>query len=70
MDTTEAPQIIEYTGKSLTYTPFDTKWVPCSSRFVVLGQTPSAKGMLQVMQLDQHVEGKMKQLKEIVKGPG
>jgi WD repeat-containing protein 92 len=37
MDTTEAPQIIEHVAKSLTFTPFDTKWIPCSARFVLFG---------------------------------
>lgn len=70
MDTTDAPQIIEHTAKSLNFTPFDTKWVPCSSKFVLLGQTPSARGVLQLYQLDQRADNKLKQVKEITKGPG
>lgn len=53
MDTTDAPQIIEHTAKSLTFTPFDTKWIPCSARFVLFGQSPKAKGVFQVYQLNQ-----------------
>jgi WD repeat-containing protein 92 len=45
MDTTDAPQIIEHVSKSLTFTPFDTKWIPCSARFVLFGQSPKAKGV-------------------------
>jgi WD40 repeat protein len=52
MDTTDAPQIIEHINKSLPFTPYDTKWVPCSSRFVCLGIHPNAKGALHVFQLN------------------
>ncbi len=45
MDTTEAPQIIEHVAKSLTFTPFDVKWIPSSARFVLFGQSPGAKGV-------------------------
>jgi WD40 repeat protein len=44
MDTTDAPQIIEHVNKSLPFTPYDTKWVPCSARFVCMGIHPNAKG--------------------------
>ncbi len=52
MDTTNAPQIIELFNNSLTYTPFDIKWIPCSAKFIVAGQTPRAKGILQIYQLN------------------
>ena len=45
MDTTDAPQILEHANKSLTFTPFDCKWIPASARFVIFGQSPSAKGV-------------------------
>jgi hypothetical protein len=32
-----SPQIIPYCEESVDMTLFDTKWVPCSTRFVVLG---------------------------------
>lgn len=48
MDTTDAPQIIEHIAKSLTFTPFDTKWIPSSARFVLFGQSPRAKGVFHV----------------------
>lgn len=44
MDTTDAPQMIEHIHKSLTFTPYDTRWIPCSARFVVMGMYPRAKG--------------------------
>lgn len=48
MDTTDAPQIIEHIHKAVQYTPYDVKWVPCSSRLVSMGIQPNAKGILQV----------------------
>ncbi|CAG9329157.1 unnamed protein product [Blepharisma stoltei] len=70
MDSTDAPQIIEHAHRNLTYTPFDTKWIPCSSRFVILGQSPSMKGIFQLFQLDQKTEGKLRLLHEFTKGSG
>lgn len=52
MDTTEAPQIIEHVGKSIPLTPFDVKWIPLSARFVLFGQSPRAKGVFQIYQLN------------------
>lgn len=37
MDATNSPQILEHINKSLAITIYDTKWIPCSARFVVLG---------------------------------
>jgi len=51
MDTTDAPQIIELAKKSVEFTPFATRWVPSSARFVVLGQNPRATGTIQVFEL-------------------
>ena len=53
MDTTDAPQIIEHINKSIDFTPYDTKWVPASSRFVAMGIHANAKGALQVYQMNQ-----------------
>eukprot|EP00606_Chrysophyceae_sp_TOSAG23-5_P000743 GSChrysophyteH2.ASY1.ANO1.1410.1 assembled CDS len=53
MDTTDAPQIIEHVHKSLTFTPYDTKWIPSSNRFVAMGIQPNAKGALQVYEMNQ-----------------
>lgn len=52
MDTTDAPQIIEHIHKSINYTPYDTKWVPCSARFLSMGINPNATGALQLYQLN------------------
>lgn len=67
MDSLNAPQIMEHISQSLTYTPFDCKWIPCSAKFVVAGQTPRAKGILQVYQMNQ---GKLDLVSEINKEYG
>jgi hypothetical protein len=43
MDTTDAPQIIEHIRKSVTCTPYDVKWVPCSARLVCMGINPKVQ---------------------------
>jgi WD40 repeat protein len=52
MDTTGAPQIIEHVRWNLDFTPFETRWVPQSARFVVLGQMPRATGAFRVCSLN------------------
>lgn len=64
MDTTEAPQIIEHISQSLPLTPFDVKWIPLSARFVLFGQSPKAKGVFQVYQLN---EGKLEKIADFEK---
>jgi hypothetical protein len=36
----------------LACTPFDCRWIPASARFILFGQTPGAKGVFDVMQLE------------------
>jgi len=64
MDTTEAPQILEHASKSFPLTPFDVKWIPASARFVLFGQSPKARGVFQVYQLER---GKLNLLHEFDK---
>jgi WD40 repeat protein len=52
MDTTDAPQIIEHINRTLNFTPYDTKCIPFSARFVALGIHANAKGALNVYQLN------------------
>ena len=40
-------------GKSLDFTPHDTRWIPCSARFVCSGITSSGKGALTIYELSQ-----------------
>lgn len=67
VESLNAPQIIEHINHSLNYTPFDVKWVPCSARLVVAGQTPRANGIIQVFQMNR---GQLEIVKEIKKDYG
>ena len=51
MDTTEAPQIIEHVNQSISFTPYETRWIPCSARYVVAGIKPNSKGAINVYEL-------------------
>lgn len=53
MDTTNAPQIIEHQSISLDFTPYDTKWIPGTAKFVLGGQTMKATGIIKVYKLNQ-----------------
>ena len=46
MESTDAPQVIEHQHQSLTFTPYETRWVPVSARFVCCGISPKAKGVM------------------------
>lgn len=67
MDSLNAPQIIEHINHSLSYTPFDVKWIPCSAKFAVVGQTPRAKGIIQIYGMNQ---GKLELINEFIKESG
>jgi hypothetical protein len=67
IDSLNAPQIIEHLNLSLTYTPFDVKWIPCSAKFVVAGQTPRAKGILQIYKMN---SGNLELVTEFIKDSG
>ena len=58
----EKPQIILYASKSLNYTLFDSKWVPYSAKFVVLGNHARGTGALQIYELS---SGDVKLVKEV-----
>ncbi len=48
----DKPQIIEHASKSLTSTVYDTRWLPGTARFAVVGASPRGTGVLQVYQLE------------------
>ncbi|KAI9366754.1 WD40-repeat-containing domain protein [Zopfochytrium polystomum] len=60
----DKPQIITVASRSLTYTPYDVRWIPCSARFVVLGQHARGTGALQVLELE---KGKIVMVHEVEK---
>ena len=47
----DKPQIIAHVQKSMNYTLFDTKWIPCSAKFVVLGNHARGTGAMQVYEI-------------------
>jgi WD40 repeat protein len=67
MDATATPQLIEHVHQSLTFTPYETRWIPCSARLVLAGISPKGKGVMQVLELD---GGKLKKIDEREKPSG
>lgn len=47
----DKPQIYIFREKSLNYTCYDSKWIPKSARFVVLGCMPRQTGVIEIMKL-------------------
>ena len=62
MENFSKPQIIAHIEKSLNYTIYDVKWIPCSAKFVVLGSHPRDTGALQVYELS---KGEVKLIHEV-----
>ncbi|XP_030604101.1 dynein axonemal assembly factor 10 [Archocentrus centrarchus] len=58
------PQIIAHIQKSLNYTVFDSKWIPCSAKFVCLGNFPRGTGVIQIYEVHQ---GEAQLIKEVEK---
>uniref|UniRef100_A0A673C1D7 Dynein axonemal assembly factor 10 n=2 Tax=Sphaeramia orbicularis TaxID=375764 RepID=A0A673C1D7_9TELE len=58
------PQIITHIQKSLNYTVFDSKWIPCSAKFVCLGNFARGTGVMQIYEV-QHGEAQL--VKEVEK---
>ena len=61
------PDIIECLSRPLTYTPFDVKWFPYSSKIVDAGQTPRSNGIVQIYNL---LNGKLELFSEFLKSNG
>eukprot|EP01083_Nonionella_stella_P016840 47000_1 len=51
MNSYKSPQIISIASSSVPYTPFETLWVPNSTKCVVLGENPRRTGTIAVYQL-------------------
>ncbi|KAJ4948378.1 hypothetical protein JOQ06_019912 [Pogonophryne albipinna] len=49
----DKPQIISHFQKSLNYTVFDSKWIPCSAKFVCLGNYARGTGVMQIYEVQQ-----------------
>ena len=52
MNTTAAPQMIEFVNESLDFTPHDTKFLPGSARIAICGISPNGMGALRISELD------------------
>ena len=59
----EKPQIIAHVQKNLNFTLFDTKWIPCSAKFAVLGNHPNGTGALQIYEVS---HGDVKLIHEVI----
>lgn len=59
----EKPQIIAHVQRSLNYTVFDSKWIPCSAKFVCLGNYARGTGVMQIYEVE---HGEVKLIKEVV----
>lgn len=51
MDTTDAPQIVEHLSRSLNFTPYEVKWIPQTSKFLLCGEYPKATGLIETNQI-------------------
>ncbi|XP_067939400.1 dynein axonemal assembly factor 10-like isoform X1 [Watersipora subatra] len=47
----DKPQIILHAHKSLNFTLFDSKWIPSSAKFVVIGNQPKGNGTIQIYEV-------------------
>lgn len=62
MDKLAKPQIISHIEKSVDYSLFDAKWIPCSAKFVVMGSKPRGTGIIQIYEIS---NGELKLVKDI-----
>lgn len=52
VDQFKKPQIIAHIEKSLNFSIFDTKWIPLSAKFVVMGSKPNGNGIVKIFELN------------------
>lgn len=48
----DKPYVLCHIEKQLDFTIFDTRWLPCSAKFVALGNKPNGNGILNVFELN------------------
>ncbi|XP_055629747.1 dynein axonemal assembly factor 10 [Toxorhynchites rutilus septentrionalis] len=60
----DSVQMIAHIEKSLDYSIFDVKWIPCSAKFVVIGSKPKGTGILQIYELNR---GELEKVTEVEK---
>jgi len=52
VDMADKPQIVEHVNQTLPLTVYETKWIPSSARFCLLGSPARQTGLLQIYQLN------------------
>ena len=57
------PQISAISQKSLNHTVFESKWIPCSAKFVCLGNFARGTGVMQIYEIQQ---GEAQLIKEVM----
>ncbi|XP_034656596.1 WD repeat-containing protein 92 [Drosophila subobscura] len=60
----DKPQLIEHLNASVNYTVYDTKWIPLSAKFVVLGSKANSQGVMDIYELN---EGELVKVKTVEK---
>ena len=48
----EKPQIVLHCQKPVNYTLYDSKWIPNTAKFVVLGSHAKGTGAIQIFELN------------------
>lgn len=59
----DKPQIIAHVEKSVNFSLFDCRWMPCSAKFVVMGSMPNSSGVIQLYEIS---GGDVKMVKEVI----
>lgn len=48
----DKPYVLCHIEKAVDFTIFDTRWLPCSAKCVVLGNKPNGKGVLRIFEMN------------------
>lgn len=48
----DKPYVLCHIEKSMDFTIFDSKWLPCSAKCIILGNRPNGKGILKVFEMN------------------
>ncbi|EDW29505.1 GL22856 [Drosophila persimilis] len=62
----DKPQLIEHLNASVNYTVYDTKWIPLSAKFVVLGSKANSHGIMDIYELNEDQLVKVKTVEKKV----
>lgn len=56
MEALRKPQIIAHIEKSFDFSVFDTRWIPSTAKFIVLGSRPNTEGILKIFELNTNAD--------------